>query len=307
MPRLLKPHAQFQKNNSSFRPERSARSAFTLIELLVVIAIIAILAAMLLPALAKAKSKAWQTKCLANLKQLQLGWIMYANDNKDYMLPNAPLEAGANYDGTRPHQEPEVVVLRRISGLDHGSAEHQHFCLHDLAPGAVYGQPTGRVQMSGGHHSFRQRPAHSHLQHERPARLCLWQQRYGRYPTWPWYIKTGQIAGRPGPAQTIVFLEESMRTMNDGYLENDLKAGTFPDCPGSYHIWNCGMSFADGHAEMHKWLTAVLKIPVTQRHAAKLRDNGRRLGEPGLALGGPITPGRSKPPHIPRVMPLDSA
>jgi len=63
---------------------RRVKAAFTLIDLLVVIAIIAILAALLLPALASAKQRAWTTSCTSNLRQVGLAMRMFADDNADY-------------------------------------------------------------------------------------------------------------------------------------------------------------------------------------------------------------------------------
>ena len=83
-------------------------AGFTLIELLVVIAIIAILASMLLPVLSAAQKRALATQCLSNEKQLALGWITYANDNQDNLVPNRGLGGQPSSAGENPLTDPNL-------------------------------------------------------------------------------------------------------------------------------------------------------------------------------------------------------
>jgi prepilin-type N-terminal cleavage/methylation domain-containing protein/prepilin-type processing-associated H-X9-DG protein len=223
--------------------------AFTLIEVLVVIAIIALLAALLLPALAKSKTKAEAVTCANNLRQLSLAWTLYADDNGDWLVNNHGIPE------TRARRDPWANNVEDWLSSD-DNTNVAYLTDSKLGPYAngsarIYKCPADRQPAPNGP---RIRSMSMNAQVGDPGELT---NRFN-----PLYIQFYRAAEITGPSGIFVFLDEHADTLNDGFFVNRLDDYAWGNLPGSYHNRAVNLAFADGHLESHRWVAPDTVRPV---------------------------------------------
>lgn len=229
------------------------KGAFTLFEVLAVLAIVALIAGLLLPGLASARSRAHLTSCLNHKKQLQLGWLLYATDHDDQMPPNGEVllrtpqtnrpywwaqgimnyaEDHADNTNTSLLVDPAYACLGNYS-----KSPRLYQCPSDKSSAVVRGKRQERVR---------------NISMNVYVGRCI-----DCFSDKPTRIGPTTVEGIPNASSQFVFLDEhpdSISTIAFRVSSLSGAAAKIVSFPGSQHQGAATLSFADGHAESHRWL-----------------------------------------------------
>jgi prepilin-type N-terminal cleavage/methylation domain-containing protein/prepilin-type processing-associated H-X9-DG protein len=229
-------------------------AAFTLIELLVVIAIIAILAALLLPALSKAKVLGQGVACTGNIKQLQICWQLYSEDNADNLTGNTAMNPGDIANRGAWTADP-ISWLQGNAWSDTTPTNLQRGVLYRYSQSlGIYRCPADRSTVLDQGLIPRNRSVSMSMymnfradRNDPGYELC-------------WH-RMGQIQ-HPGPSRAAVFIEENEKSIQQSAFginaPDDLTLFNSPlwtwiSFPATRHNNAGALSFADGHVETWHW------------------------------------------------------
>jgi len=244
------------------------KAAFTLIELLVVIAIIAILAALLLPALSRAKARAQARACTSNTRQQGLAWHLYTDDNGGYLVNNGVFNGFGNYSGPEtglpiptPNWAYGMMDWSTSPDITNQTLLTSGLLYHYTQQPKLYKCPAdpylAAAQMGAG---FPQRVRSLSMN-----AFVTGHSPTGTYwlPGYVSYQKESQLLPL-APSLLWIFADEHPDTINDAWLRTEMDSSNqWDDLPGSNHQGACPFNFADGHSELHRWLSAKTSPPVT--------------------------------------------
>ena len=243
--------------------DKGTKRGFTLIELLVVIAIIAILAGILLPALSKAKAKASGISCVGNLKQLQVAFHLYASDNQDAVLPNQAFNPDSGLGSRADWTDQAVSWVRGNTWTE------TNFASIDQGLLWRYNESHGIYKCPADRSTVRDQGT---LPRNRSVSLSMYMG-LAVTPGQDYYAncwhRLSQITS-PGPSDALAFIDEHEKSIQQSafginaphqWLLFGSSLNTWISFPSLRHGGAGTVSYADGHAEVRRWLEKSTLAP----------------------------------------------